>query len=73
MTETMKITRVSMISGQSHTLDLPVTYEQLLAYAEGALLQEAFPHLSPPEREFIKTGVTPDEWQTLVLGVKPTR
>jgi hypothetical protein len=72
MTKTMRITRTSLISGESHTLELPVTHEQLLAYERGALLQEAFPHLSPAEREFIKTGVTAEEWQTLVLGMKPT-
>lgn len=59
----MHITRTSMLSDVEHTLDLPVTQEQLDRYAAGGvLLQEAFPHLSPPEREFIKTGITPDEF-----------
>ena len=66
----MKITRKSLISGRLLTLDLPVTDEQLVAYEQGALLQDAFPHLSPVDREFIKTGVTAEEWQTQVLGVK---
>jgi hypothetical protein len=29
---------------------------------------DAFPNLSPGEREFILTGVTPQEWQQLVVG-----
>jgi hypothetical protein len=66
----MKITRTSIITAKVQTLDLPITDEQLRAYEQGALLQDAFPQLAPPEREFIKTGVTPDEWQAEVLGAK---
>jgi hypothetical protein len=66
----MKITRTSIITGKVQTLNLPVTQEQLRAYERGALLQDAFPHLAPPERKFIKTGITPEEWQAQVLGPK---
>ena len=59
----MNITRVSMLTRESHTLDLDVTIEQIARYmAGGILLQDAFPQLTPPEREFIKTGITPAEW-----------
>jgi len=58
----MEITRTSVLSGISRTLDLPVTQEQLDNYANGALLQNAFPHLSAGDREFIKTGITDQEW-----------
>lgn len=59
----MIITRTSITSGITRSLDLPVTEEQLdLYYNGGALLQNAFPHLSPSEREFIKTGITDEEW-----------
>ena len=45
-------------------MELDVTQEQLdKYYAGGILLQEAFPNLSPSEREFIKTGVTDQEWE----------
>ncbi len=57
----MQITRTSMF-GKTHTKDLPVTQEQLDAYKAGALLQDAFPDLSADDREFIKTGITPEEW-----------
>jgi hypothetical protein len=66
---TMKITRKSLITGKTHTRDLPITEAQLAAYESGVLVQDAFPHLSPPEREFIKTGITPEEWQAEVVGV----
>lgn len=59
----MQITRTSLISGVTHTIEIPVTVEQLAAYADGALLQQAFPNLPPWQREFIKTGITGEEWQ----------
>jgi hypothetical protein len=68
-TGTIKVTRTSMITGKTTTLDLPITRQQLDAYLSGnVLLHDAFPDLAPPLREFIKTGVTPEEWQRCVLG-----
>jgi hypothetical protein len=64
----MNITRTSMVSGITRTLDLPVTQEQLDNYAQGALLQNAFPNLSADEREFIKSGITTEEWESLFGG-----
>ena len=61
----MNITRTSMVSGVTRTLDLPVTQQQLDSYAQGALLQNAFPNLSADEREFLKTGITSEEWESL--------
>ena len=64
----MNITRTSMVSGVTRTLDLPVTQQQLDSYAQGALLQNAFPNLNPDEREFIKSGITAEEWESLFGG-----
>lgn len=59
----MDITRTSMISGKTRTLDLPVTAEQMAAFESGRMLiQDAFPHLSADDREFILTGITGEEW-----------
>lgn len=59
----MKIMRISMLSGEVNEMDLDITPAQLEAYELfGVLLQDAFPNLSPAEREFIKTGITPEEW-----------
>ena len=60
----MKITRKSLITGITHTMDLPVTEDQLAAYTSNRhlMIQHAFPHLTDDEREFIKTGITPEEW-----------
>ena len=58
----MMITKKSMFSGIAHTMDLPVTREQLDRWKGGELIQDVFPFLSRSEREFIVTGVTQDEW-----------
>ena len=58
----MLITRKSMFSGKETTMRLDVTYEQLERWEAGELIQNVFSHLTAGEREFIKTGVTPEEW-----------
>lgn len=58
----MLIKRRSQMSGIVREIDLPVTEQQLVAYAAGALVQEAFPHLTPDQREFILSGITAEEW-----------
>lgn len=64
----MNITRKSPFTGTIHTINLPVTEAQLEAYNRGALLQDAFPNLSAGDREFIKTGITNDEWNNMFGG-----
>jgi hypothetical protein len=57
-----KITRQSMLTGVLHTMELPVTMHQYTLWEEGMLIQDAMPNLSADEREFIMTGITPEEW-----------
>lgn len=60
----MLVTRKSPFTGIVHTLDIDITEEQLRRYEEGSeVIQRAFPHLSADDREFIKTGITPQEWE----------
>tara|TARA_B100001250_G_C19029428_1_gene456729 strand:+ start:219 stop:452 length:234 start_codon:yes stop_codon:yes gene_type:complete len=61
----MKISRISMISGETNTMDIDVTHEQLNAWVDGELIQNAMPNLSADEHEFIKTGITSQEWENL--------
>lgn len=61
----MIITRTSSITGVTHSIDLPVTEEQMMEYSRGALLQNAFPNLSAGDREFIKSGITDSEWKAV--------
>lgn len=59
----MIIKRTSAISGKQREMDLPVTQEQLDKYASGMYyIQDVFPNLTPDQREFIKTGITSEEW-----------
>lgn len=59
----MLITKVSPFSGKEHTLDIPVTSEQLREWQSGrALIQNAMPNLTPGQREFLMTGITDEEW-----------
>ncbi len=58
----MKITRTSIFTGTERTLDLPITESQLGEWEAGGLIQEVMPGLTPSQREFIRTGVTDEEW-----------
>lgn len=58
----MIIVRVSRYTGKTREMEIPVTQEQLDLLSRGVLIQKAMPNLSPDQREFIMTGVTPDEW-----------
>jgi hypothetical protein len=61
----MLIEKKSPLNGEWNVMDLPVTEEQLTNYKNGQLAQDVFPHLSPSEREFIISGITPKEWVML--------
>lgn len=51
-----------MFTGIVREIDLPVTSEQIDKWTAGAFVQDAFPQLTPDEREFLMTGVTKEEW-----------
>ena len=61
----MQITRTSMISGNTNTMELNVTLEQIAQWENGMNILQAMPDLSAEEREFVKTGMTPTEWNEL--------
>jgi hypothetical protein len=47
-------------------MELDVTQDQLDAYARGeGYIQTIFSNLDAGEREFIKTGITPAEWDSV--------
>ena len=59
----MIVKRTSPFDGVEREMDLPITAEQYDAYAFGNIkIQDAFPNLSADEREFIMTGITPEQW-----------
>jgi len=65
-----KIRRTSPWSGITHEREInvdPLEFENWKYYwdlGEPSMkpLQEAFPYLSPGDREFLYSGVTPEEW-----------
>lgn len=58
----MLITKKSAFTGIEHTLEIPVTQAQLNLWNSGVPIQNAMPNISAEDREFIKTGVTAQEW-----------
>ena len=58
----MLITMTSILSGKTTTKDIDVEPEQVKAWLNGMLIQDAMPELSPTDREFIMSGITQEEW-----------
>ena len=50
----------SIITGVERSKDIDITFEQLDAWHDGQLIQNAMPHVSPADRDFIK-GIFEDE------------
>jgi hypothetical protein len=61
----MQITRTSRLTGKTSVMDLNITQAQLDAWVDGELVQNAMPQLSAEEREFLMTGITPAEWDSV--------
>lgn len=58
----MIITRTSPVTNITRAMHLPVSEAQLEAWQGGGLIQNVFPDLTPGQREFLKTGITDEEW-----------
>jgi len=64
----LQVTRKSILTGKTTTMLLPITQEQLDLYENSKVfIQDAFPNLDKHDREFIKTGITKQEWTKLIL------
>lgn len=59
----MLIKRKSAITGIERTRDIPVNPDDLIAWEQGiGNIQDAMPYLNDNDREFILSGITPEEW-----------
>ena len=62
------------IMGTVNTMSLPLTEEELeagqQARADGAPIQDIFPQLSADEREFLITGLLPEQFRILMGEVQ---
>ena len=44
-------------------MEIPVTPIQIEVWEGGMLIQNAMPNISTSQREFIMTGISPNEWR----------
>jgi len=67
----MNVTRKSILTDETNTLFIEgLTQDMLDSWENGALIQEALAGISQELREFIMTGITPDEWDERI-GPEP--
>jgi hypothetical protein len=61
----LTITRQCPFTGAINTMKIEVTQDQIDEWKYGGkLIQEAMPDLTASEREFIKTGITDEVWDS---------
>lgn len=64
----MKISRISNLSGEHNTREIDITIDQYIDWQNASenddnrFVQNAFKHLSADDREFLISGITPEEW-----------
>ena len=56
------ITHVKLCSVTNEDYSVTVTRDQMYRHQNKELAQDVFPELSNEQREFIISGITPDEW-----------
>lgn len=66
----MTVKMTSPLSGKTNVMVLPITAEQVRRWEAGEFVQDVFPHLSDDEREFLMTGITPDEWAAMEAALE---
>ena len=59
----LKVVGTCSISGEEHAIEVPA--EGFTRWQSGTLIQVALPNLSPDDREFLISGMTPAEWDQL--------
>jgi hypothetical protein len=58
----MLIKRKSPFSGKVHIRNLDVSEDEMMDWKSGTCIQDALVNLNAEDREFVKTGITPEEW-----------
>lgn len=62
MRRMLKVTKESPLTGKKNTMEMYVDCKDLDKWRNGECIQNALPYLSREEREFLISGVTPEEW-----------
>ena len=64
-----EVTLERFMDGEILTREIPMPpnsfYEGLEDWMSGKMIQSAFPGLSADDREFLMTGITPEEWSKM--------
>jgi hypothetical protein len=63
----MLITRTSKLSDITRTREIDCNKEEYTAWVSGVLIQDAMPHLSVDDREFLINGTTKKEWDSTFI------
>lgn len=64
----MKISKISHLTGEYNTREIDITIDQyndwqnVLENKSRRPIQDVFPNLSADDREFMISGITPEEW-----------
>jgi len=64
----MLIKKKSPFTGKVNEREIDVSQRQLNSWNSGTLIQNAMPNLSADDREFLMTGITPEEWNSAFGG-----
>lgn len=64
------IRRVSSITGKVNCMELLISDAQWIEWTSKnpRMVQDVFPNLSNEEREFLLSGITPQEWNKYIAG-----
>lgn len=64
----IQVTRQSILTKKMNTMELPISQEHLDRYDTigGLLVQNVFPNLDAGQREFLISGITPNEWNKYI-------
>ncbi len=66
----MLITQEARVRGEGGTRGEGGRMRGQHAWKNGMLIQDAMPQVSAPDREFIKSGITNEEWNNLFKEIK---
>jgi hypothetical protein len=65
----MKIRRMSELTGKVNEMDIPLSPEEFvtgeLRRKRGEMVQVVYPQLNADQREFLLTGITAEEWESM--------
>lgn len=59
----IKLSKLCKATGE--IFQLTINNESLKSWRNGEFIQDVFPELTAGEREFIKTGITPEEFEAM--------